>query len=104
MNCEFCNKNCQQDGNWWTCYHCEASFEESKTLGHHIQFQRSTEDWDYALNLYPESNLTVLTGFQSDFFVKPKDRGRLEIRIPHLMQNVNQHNAMDKIRFILLFQ
>ncbi len=101
MNCEYCNKPCQEDGKWWDCYHCGICYEESETLGHHIKFERSQGDWDYALNLYPKANLTVLVAFNRH---KPIHEKHDEIRIPHMMKNVNQHNAMDKIRMLLIFQ
>jgi len=105
MNCEYCNNPCKSDDKWWECHHCGVSYENSELYGHHIKFERHTEDWAYALNLYPQSQLTVLTGFHRDFgTTKPWDRCHLEMKIPYLLQNVNQHNVMDKIKFLLLFQ
>ena len=101
MNCDYCKRPCQQDGTWWDCLHCEVCYEQSETLGRHIKFERMNNDWAYALNLYPEKNLTVLTAFKT---TAPIHERHEEIRIPYLMKNVNQHNAMDKIRMLLIFQ
>lgn len=100
MNCIYCNKLCQPDGNWWECHHCEVYYTQSQLYGQHIKFERCMNDWAYALNLYPDSQSTVLTGFHR----KNINRKHLELKIPHLLQNVNQYNALDKIKFLLLFQ
>lgn len=103
MNCEFCNKPCRPDGQWWECCHCEVAYEKSTKNGHHIKFERVIGEWAYALNLYPEANITVLTGFHNSFNLNSSSHGKLEIKLPSMMQNVNQHNCIDKIKLILLF-
>lgn len=105
MNCLYCKEKCMMDGQWWDCYRCEVYYTQSDTNGFHIKFERSIKDWEMALNLYPDKDFTVLTGIHHGFgmTVHP-DKGHTEIRLNHCMKNVNQHNALDKIKLMLVFQ
>ena len=97
MNCEFCNNPCRKDADWWECHHCEASYRECRLFGRHIKFERTKGEWSYALNIYPQANRTVLTGANREPRI-------IKLEIPYTLKNVNQHNAMDKIRMLLIFQ
>ena len=102
MNCLYCGEECpvdQWDDN--RCYKCQVCFSWGEK-GFHILFSSDMNDKKYALNLFPDANLTVLviiTYIPGSY--KAWDHYQ-EMNFQYI-PNVTPQNVKDKIKTLLVF-
>lgn len=109
--CAFCQQPCVPAKDWLNCESCDVAFIYTRE-GLCIQFSLTIGEWDYALNLYPDADKTVLVGFHKIYGItgsSPKsgvafDRGNTWIELKHSMVGVTPQNVADKVKMMLVFQ
>ena len=90
MNCYYCNGSLSHDG-WDFCPDCDVKFHINDYNSElHIKWERRINNHWWALNIYPESNITYLSGTK-------------EFKINQTIK-VNKNNIINKIKTILIFQ
>lgn len=104
--CPFCKEVLEEDDRWLVCNTCGVDFVYSALTGLHIKFDRTVGHWEWALNLYPDDNRTVLTAFHS---LQPGEDWHdndsySRIEIAYCMTNITPNNVIDKIKLIMVWQ
>lgn len=89
-----------KDGDWMECKTCNVSYTYESSKGQHIKWETRLKDIDYALNLYPYLNRTILWSCK---YLNNYEYKIDEILIPYLIKNVNPKNLSQKIKTILTF-
>ena|ERR1035437_3550576 len=110
-NCLYCNCECtitSPASDWYDCEPCGVRFANDNSndiskffkvpFETHIKFERDIGDWAYALNLFPDSNRTILFPYNTASGDYPN-----EIVINHCMNEITPQNCIDKIKTIILF-
>jgi hypothetical protein len=100
--CPHCQNPLTKDGPAMECSTCQVAFFHDKIDGQHIKWERTINNFDWALNIYPETNHSSLMGFRSSP-VHDGDLVLTQIKIDCAIQNVTPDNVVDKIKHILLF-
>lgn len=85
---------------WDECHTCNVIFIEGGSHGPHIKWERDYNNLHIALNIYPQSNLTILSIHNPS---KEDPSCWKEITLHTAMQNVTPDNCLEKIKLLLFF-
>jgi len=105
--CPHCEKPLKACGSWEECKTCYVSFVYEGSRGLHIKWERIIGEWFIALNLYPETDETVLLAYHTKGLNSDDpldDSGYSEVRLDHCMTNITPQNCLDKIKLLLVWQ
>lgn len=110
MNCYYCDTKPNSyegspisNSDWMHCEFCDVVLirgvsNSPHSFGLHIKWEVNLERDRWAINIYPERNMTILSGMNPEtgtFYD--------EIILDHII-NINKHNKLHKLKTILTFQ
>jgi hypothetical protein len=101
MKCEFCQQETILDSSYdeWKCLTCHVAILSYEGESKHIRFSSHFNNNDYYLNLFTDSQQTLLV-------IKKSDSGDFdfsEIKVEYYLDGVTPDNVIEKIKLLLVF-
>lgn len=106
MKCLSCNTELGKPlQSWMKCERCEVIYlqYDCDPQYHHIKWERTIGDMEWALNIYPNQNYSVLVGNERKSEEPWMDGDFTEIKIDYAITDVSPKNIINKIKTIITF-